>query len=605
MNPLRFLHGHWRGFLSSYRHISSFRWLILGVAVGLASGLAASAFYALVELGKHWILNIGAGLELPAPAGEREFASEAGGLRPWVVPVATTAVALLTGWLVQRFIPDSIDSGTDGTDAMIKAFHRQGGIIRAKTLLIKGITSVLTIASGGSAGREGPISQVGAGLGSVLARKLGLTAKERRLLLLAGSAGGLGAIFRAPLGGALTAVEVIYREDFEAEALLPAVLSSVTAYSLFTMFFGSEPIFGIPQFVFHDARELIFYAGLSVACSAAGWFYVRSFSFIKYSIFARVREKVGIMWATGLGGLCMGIIGMFYPATLTGGYGLLEQAILGNVTLGTMFALLLGKTIATCVTIGGGMSGGMFAPALFMGGIAGGIVGKVAHSLYPHLARDPGAYVLVGMAAFFAGVAKAPIGPLVMVTELTKGYGLLPPLMLTSALCLVLTRRVHLYEHQVNSKFESPAHVVDATINLLEDLKVQDYYKPGRVTTLEEGTTLEALTDIFANTNELYFPVKNKAGEFTSILSIHAVRNVLFEQDLFQLLVVSDVATKKAFLRPDYDLYTALLKFVDTGYGQIPVVKTDDDNEIIGLINREDVFKAYARAIQQVREDDA
>ncbi len=602
MGLLRFLLNPWRAFWRSYRHVSSVRWLVLGLVVGVLSGLAAALFFGGVELAKHLVLSQLAGLDLPGPAGEELIVAEPGLYRPWVVPLALCLIGLLTGWLVSRFLPDTVDSGTDGTDAMIKAFHRQGGVIKPRAWIIKGVMAICTIGAGGSAGREGPISQVGAGIGSFLAQKLKLTVKERRILLLAGAAGGLGAIFRAPLGGALTAVEVIYREDFEAEAILPAVLSSVVAYSLFTLFYGSEPIFGIPRFTFNDARELLFYAALAVACAAAGWFYVRSFYFIKYSVFFRIKDKVGLMWATGLGGLLMGVLGVFFPEVLTGGYGYLEEAILGNITLGLMFAIVLGKTLATSLTIGSGMSGGMFAPALFVGGMSGGLVGQLAHKYYPEIARDPGAYVLVGMAAFFAGVAKAPIGPLVMVTELTKGYGLLAPLMLASALCLVLTRKVSLYEHQVDNKFDSPAHVVDATINILEDLKVEDYYKPGRVTILEEGTTLEALTNIIANTNELYFPVKNAQGEFTSILSIHTVRNVLFEQNLFQLLVVRDVATKKAFLRPDYDLYTALLKFVDTDYGQIPVVRPENDNEIIGLINREDVFKAYANAIKEVKE---
>ena len=605
VNLLRVLLSPWREFRHSYKYVSSVRWLVLGLVVGVLSGLAAALFFGAVELAKHLVLSQLAGLDLPGPAGEEIIVATPGLYRPWVVPVALCLVGLLTGWLVSRFIPDTVDSGTDGTDAMIKSFHRQGGVIRPRAWIIKGLMAVLTIGAGGSAGREGPISQVGAGIGSFLAQKLRLTVKERRILLLAGAAGGLGAIFRAPLGGALTAVEVIYREDFEAEAILPSVLSSVVAYSLFTMFYGTEPIFGIPRFTFSDARELLFYAALAVVCAATGWFYVRSFHFIKYSVFFRIKDKLGLVWATGLGGLLMGILGVFFPETLTGGYGYLEEAILGNITLGLMFAIVLGKTLATSLTIGSGMSGGMFAPALFVGGLSGGLVGKLAHQYYPDIAHEPGAYVLVGMAAFFAGVAKAPIGPLVMVTELTKGYGLLAPLMLASALCLVLTRKVSLYEHQVDNKFDSPAHVVDATINILEDLKVEDYYVPEEVTILNDRMNLKQLTEVIANANELYFPVKNDDGEFTGILSIHTVRNVLFEQGLFQLLLVRDLAGKRAFLRPDYDLYTALLKFVDTGYGQIPVVRPENENEIIGLINREDVFKAYARAIREVKEIDA
>ena len=293
---------------------------------------------------------------------------------------------------------------------------------------------------------------------------------------------------------------------------------------------------------------------------------------------------------------------MFFPQVLTGGYGWLEMAIMGEIPLMMMIAIVIGKTIATSMTIGSGMSGGMFAPALFVGGMSGGIVGQIAGKYYPDIVTQPGGYVLVGMAAFFAGVAKAPIGPLIMVCELTQGYGLLAPLMLASALCIVLGRSFALYEHQVESKFDSPAHIEDKTINILEGLHVDTHYKPGRVTTLEEGTTLKALTDIIANTNELYFPVKNEEGVITGILTIQNVRNHLFNPDLFDLILAKDLATKPATLKKDDDLYTALLKFVDTDYGQIPVVSADDPNSIIGIINRENVFRAYAKAVKELRE---
>jgi CIC family chloride channel protein len=207
------------------------------------------------------------------------------------------------------------------------------------------------------------------------------------------------------------------------------------------------------------------------------------------------------------------------------------------------------------------------------------------------------------MAAFFAGVANAPIGPLIMVCELTQGYGLLAPLMLSSALCLVLGRKTSLYEHQVETKFDSPAHLDDATINILEGLQVKDFYTPSRVTTLEEGTTLKALTDIIANTAQICFPVRDRTGRFTGILSIHDVRRLLFEEGLFDLVVVHDLAGRVALLKPDDDLYTALLLFVDTDNDQIPVVSPDDPHALVGLMNREDVFKAYATTIRSLRED--
>lgn len=587
--------------LYSMFHGQTMRWIGLSLGVGVFSGLAAVAFFTGVEYFKFLLLHNLSGLTLPGPAGEEIFHGPAGPYRPWLIPIMMSAVGLLTGWLVVRFIPDTIGGGTDGTDSMINAFHNKEGRIRPLVGLIKGVTAVMTIVTGGSAGREGPISQVGATIGCAIADKFKLTTKERRIMLLAGAAGGLGAIFRAPLGGALTAIEVIYKEDFESEAVLPAVISSVIAYSLFSIFFGTEPIFGIPEFHFSNPLELPFYVLMAFFCSFMGWFYIRTFEFIKFKVFEPLSMKIGLMWAMGFGGLCMGLMGMAFPQLLTGGYGWLELAIKGEIAVSIMLAIIVGKTLATAITIGSGMSGGMFAPALFVGGMSGGFVGFLSNRFFPNIVTEPGGYVLVGMAAFFAGVANAPIGPMIMVCELTQGYGLLAPLMLASVVCITLGKTTSLYENQVENKFESPAHIEDMTINVLEGLKVTDYFRPGRVTTLEEGTTLKALTDIIVGTNELYFPIKNDEGAITGMLGMKDVRKVLYETSLFDLIVVRDLAGKPATLVPKDDLYTALMKFVDTDYGQIPVVTPEDPHTIIGILNREDVFNAYKNAIAQAK----
>jgi chloride channel protein, CIC family len=588
----------------SYTAVGAVRWLLLGLLMGVLSGLAAICFFYVLDLLKHFWLTGLAGLSLPVPAGEALHGSEmAEGIRrAWVVPILTTGVGLFTGYLVSRYIPESVDGGTDGTDATIKAFHQQGGVIRPRTPLIKGSTSVLTISAGGSAGSEGPVTQIGAGIGSWLALKFKLSAKERRILLLAGAAGGLGAIFRAPLGAAITAIEVVYVEDFEAEAVLPAVLSSVVAYSLFTLVFGHQPMFLVPDFEFRDLREIPFYVILAFFCACMGWIYVRTFTFFKYSVFRRLQLKLGLMWATGLGGLGMGLLGWAFPQLLSGGYGWMEMAILGKLGIGAMLLIGLGKILATSMTIGSGMSGGMFAPALFVGGMSGGVVGYTAHALFPSVVTQPGGYVLVGMAAFFAGVASAPIGPLLMVCELTKGYGLLAPLMLASALCLVLNRRVSLYENQCNNKFESPAHAADATINVLEHMQVNQAYQRERGTVLEESITLKALTDIITGTNEFNFPVVNTKGVFTGILTLQDARKVLFEDVLYDVVLVKDLMRPPVYVRLDYDLYSALMRFVGTDLIQIPVL--DENSAIVGRITREDVFRAYSETIKSLHEED-
>ncbi|MBU4525269.1 MAG: chloride channel protein [Desulfomicrobium sp.] len=586
----------------SYHSILNFKWLALGAVVGAMTGTLATIFYIVIEWLQHLLLTTWAGYTLPVPAGENLFSGPAGPSRPWLLFIFLGAVGILTGYLLRRFVPQTRFGGTDGTDTMIKAFHHQEGHIPPSVPAMKVSTSILTIAAGGSAGREGPISLLGAGCGSWLAGKLRLTAKERRILLLAGAAGGLGAIFRAPLGGALTAVEVIYREDFEAEALLPSIISSVVSYSLFTLVFGAEPIFGIPKFEFSDMRELPVYALLGLVCAATGWFYVHTFRFIKFKVFWPLTDRFGFVPAVALGGLGMAAIGYQFPQLLGGGQGWLELAMLGKLSVTMMAGMIIGKTVATSVTLGSGMSGGMFAPALFVGGMSGGVIGSLGHRFFPSVVTEPGGYVLVGMAAFFAGVASAPIGPLVMVCELTQGYGLLAPLMLATAIALVLGRHASLYENQVDNKFESPAHVGDATINILEREKVEGHFKPGRVSIVEEGTHFGALTDIIVNSSELCFPVRGAQDKITGILAVEDLRKVLYEDTLCELLVAGDVARKAVLLRPDEDLYSALLKFVESDLAQLPVVDSQDPTAVLGMLAREDVFTAYAKTLKSMKE---
>jgi chloride channel protein, CIC family len=315
-----------------------------------------------------------------------------------------------------------------------------------------------------------------------------------------------------------------------------------------------------------------------------------------------VRERLGIMWTLGLGGLLAGSIGALFPQALSGGYGWLELAILGQVPTLLLLAMVLGKTLATGMTIGSGMSGGMFAPALFVGGLSGGVVGNLAHDFWPNIAPQPGSYVLVGMAAFFSGIAKAPIGPLVMVCELSRGYGLLAPLMLASALCIALCRKVSLYDNQVETKFDSPAHAADATVNLLEKQRVDERFLRCLPVVLEAGSTLKVIADLMRNSEARSFPVRGCDGRLAGMLDIHKVRSLVFEEELFDLVVAQDVMGPLFFITPDEDLYAALLKFVQSGYAQLPVLAAPDAGaELLGVLNRRAVFEAYAGGITRVR----
>ena len=588
----------------AYRSGSMFKLLILSILLGVIAGGVAALFFLGIESCRFFLIHHLAGIQSPSPTGERLFEGTGGVYRPWLIPCFTTLVGLVTGFLVEKFIPETKkEPATDGTDFMTRTFHYKKGIMRMLVVFIRGITSILTIGSGGSAGREGPITQIGAGLGSWLSRKFNLSPKERRILLLAGAGGGLGAIFRAPLGGAITAVEIVYTEDFETEALLPAVMSSVLAYTVFTLIYGHQPMFDIPMFSFNP-KEFLIYVMLGLFCSLTGYFYVKTFFSIKYKIFQPITQRYGLIVSVGLGGLFMGILGMFFPQLLSGGYGWLEEAIKGHITVLAMFLILIGKTIATSITLGSGMSGGMFAPALFVGGMSGGIVGFLGKQFFSDIVTQPGSYVLVGMAAFFSGIGRAPVGPLIMVCELTRGYGLLAPLMLCSAICIFFNRGISIYENQVENKFKSPAHTGEFFVDVLQSYKVADLLPQVRkVQTVPEDMKFSEFKRLFCNTQQHYFPVVDDNNKLTGIFSTSDFRGILLDPVVEDLIIVKDIAIPDIiYTTPSEDLRSVLAKFTQKNIDELPVVDEKDHKKLMGMLRRREVIAFYNEQVKKIRE---
>jgi len=585
-----------RTFAHYLRYEQLSRWMVYGVLVGLVSGLGASLFLFALEWLAYFVLDYVAGFPLGAPAGEHLIHNMPHGTpRPWLLFLAPVIGGLLSGLLVYTWAPEAEGHGTD---ALIDAFHNKDGNIRTRVPFIKSVASIITLATGGSAGREGPIAQIGGGFGSWLGRVLKLDVKERRLLVLAGCAGGLGAIFRAPLGGAITSIEVLYTEDFETEAIVPCIISSVVAYSTFTFFFGHQPIFATPPitFAFADVRELLLYGVLGLVCVPVGWFYARSLYGLRDRFFRRLPIKRHFIPA--IGGLVVGCLGLLTPKVLSGGYGTIQSALLGELPLGLMASLALLKVVATSCTIGSGGSGGVFGPALFVGAMLGGVIGKLGNHYFPGLVLHSGAFALVGMAGFFAGVAKAPIGALLMVSEMTRGYGLVVPLMFVSVITVLLSRRWSIYENQVRNKFASPAHAGELTINVLQTMKVREVYNPGRpVTQLPVDMRFKELKRLMTMTRESFFPVVDDDFKLTGILSFPDLRPILFEDTLSDLVVVGELADNPVSVGLHESLYEALIKFIRTGYGQIPVVDDDDQRRLVGMLSLQELVNAYHLAI--------
>jgi len=585
--------------------------------VGVVAGLGAAAFLTLLDMLMGYALGQLLGFHLP-PTGEGT-AQVVTYPHPWWMTLLVPAFGgLLSGLIVFSLAPEAEGHGTD---ALIRAFHRGAGLIRGRIPLIKGITSILTIGTGGSAGQEGPIAQIGAGFGSVLAHFFRLSPSERRLLMLAGAAGGVGAIFRAPLGGALFGIEVLYATTaMEANALLPCLASSIVAYSTFALFITPKPIFLVPTFAFNGLLDLPAFAFLALACAGVGWLYVRIFYGLRDHFFHRIPLPRGLKPA--LGGLMLGGMALVFPELMTGGYGWVQWGAIGippelNPAGGTQFTapqmgmftllvLALLKIVATGLTISSGGSGGVFGPSVFIGGMLGGSVGQFLKLLFPTSAIDPAAFALVGMGGFFAGVAKTPLTSIVMVCEMTGSYSLLVPLMLVCGLNLGLSRRWSLYEEQVPSPIESPAHQGDFVIDVLEPLLVSQV--PIRREGLEvipDATPFSEVLRRVANSSELLFPVVDHEGKLTGIFSLRDVRLALLGSDLSLLVVASDLATSPAVtVTPRDDLHTALQRLTELNVDQIPVVAEENPTRLIGLLDRREIVDAYFRTIGTLRKKD-
>ncbi len=589
-------------------HGGGTRWIVLGLAIGAISGLAAGLFSFLLEVGTHLSFGVLAGMPQPVPPGDDliqvpvELAREP---RRWVFFLLPCIGGLLSGILVHRF---AAEAAGPGTDEMIRSFHRGRGVIRPRVPVVKGLATLLTISGGGSAGKEGPIAQIGAGLGSYLATRLGLSARDRRILLLAGAAGGLGAIFRAPLGSALTAIEVLYREDFESDALVPCVISSVTAYVVFVLLLGGAQIFSVPSFDLISPIEVPGYLLLAVVAVPIG----RSYIWIYHHLRAWF-DGIAIprMYKPMLGGLGVGMIGFWLPEVYGAGWGFVQQAIDQELAIATMALLVAGKILATSLTIGSGGSGGVFGPTLFIGGMLGGLIGFGGNVLLPEMFPRPDAYVLVGMASFFAGVTSAPIGAMLMVAEMTGGYELLPPLMLVGVVSIILSRGRSIYVQQVQDRFSSPAHIGDLTINVLEELKVSDVFEESEsVTTVTPATGFRSLRDLLLRTREATLPVLSPRGELVGLLTAEQIRPVMDDHQLSGFVVAGDIAIPPVFVHPDDDLYRAHELFRASGCPQIPVVEfTREDSEdtgrvqrIAGMLDYRDMMRAYGRELARRRE---
>jgi len=448
------------------------RLLLDALLLGLAGGLSAQVFTFLLGISQSLFLTGLAGYHPPGLPDEGGVLREVVGTYGlWLIPISTTLGGLISGLLVYSLAPEAEGHGTD---SVVRAYHKAGGFIRNRVPAVKMIASAITIGSGGAAGREGPTALITAGIGSLYAGLFKRTSEDKRLLVLVGMAAGLSAIFRSPLGCAVFAVEVLYRDvEYESSALFYALAASLVAYVVNAFFVGWQPLFQIPPgLVVAGISEHAWYLVLGGAAGLVATMLPEVFYGVR-DLFQRVPVPPHVKPA--IGGLGVGLIALALPQILGGGYGWIQEAIDGRMAASLLLVLIFAKIAAFALTVSSGGSGGIFAPCLFVGAMLGGFLGKV-------FGQPSAAFVVVGIVAVFGAAARVPFATALMVAEMTGGYQLLVPaaiaLTVSCAIQANLSQRLRyksLYEAQVPTSADSPAHYADrveTALKLLRDRKV-------------------------------------------------------------------------------------------------------------------------------------
>ncbi len=563
------------------------RYIIIPVTIGTLTGLFAILFVLALDLITKVALETIVGYIQPLPAGEgfREFTERPE--RFYLLPITVAVGGLISGVLSHFFSPESAGIGTDSA---IKAYHQKKRL-SIKSSLIKLITSAITIGTGGTSGREGPIALIGAGIGSTIGSVLKLGEGERRTALAVGLGAGIAAIFKAPLAGAIISAEVFFKRDFEIEAMIPGFIASVISYSLFCMVFGFQPIFSSEILSIGESgyKSLLFYAGLGLFCALL----VRIYTYTFFKTKKRFDSlKVHPIIKPAIGGLLAGGLGAFAVPAIGNGYGWL-QLVLDQERTDPLFLLLglVGVIFGVSLTLGSGMSGGVFGPSVMIGGFAGALYAKLMNDLGGAGLHIP-SFTIVGMVSLFGGSAKAPLSTLILIAEMTGGYELLVPAMISVFITYFLSGDRSIFPSQVPTRLDSPAHIGEWGILALEKEKVRDHMKVPVAVSPE--TPAEEVLKIMSREFIGGVPVVSGArviGIITKSDIMALNPSVRKEKISAELMTPEPIVTT-----PEETLADCLRIMIGAGIGRLPVVEDTESMRLVGIITRADIGRAIRRS---------
>jgi CIC family chloride channel protein len=547
--------------------------LILAVVVGLVAGLGAVVFRWLIQSFQALFFDGGGAL--------------LGFLGGYYVILVPAAGGLLVGPLIYYF---AREARGHGVPEVMEAVALRGGRIRPRVALVKIMASSICIGSGGSAGREGPIVQIGSTFGSSIGQWLRLPDETVRVLVACGAAGGIAATFNAPIAGVLFALEIILGRVV-TRRFGYVVISAVVADFLAQAFLGNTRAFPLPAFGFVSGWEFAFYVVLGILTGVGAQGFIRLLYWCE-DRFDSLRFPE--YFKPVLGGLAVGAIGLYSGDLFGVGYGGITRALSGELTLTVLLTLFVLKMAATSLTLGSGGSGGIFAPSLFMGAMLGTAVGMVFNNFFPGITAPAEAYGIVGMAAMFSGAARAPFSAIVIIYEMTGNYGIILPLMTAVVISTVISRAMRretiytlkLLRRGVDLEQEELGDVLRTTT--VREVMTRDY------PTLPADTTVPRLVKIFQRTGHHGFPVLDSQGRLVGVLTETDFARSLETSAGQNRLTAGDIVPKNPFVAYPEQTLDRLLEAIEQTEARIPVLSRDK-GELLGVVGRHELISAYRR----------
>jgi CIC family chloride channel protein len=567
-------------FIGRFRNSEFTLGTTLAIIVGIAAGLGTVAFRWLIDTFQKLFFDGGATI--------------LGFLGQYYVILLPAVGGIIVGLIIH--FSGAQEAKGHGVPEVMEAVAVRGGRIRSRVAAVKTIASSITIGSGGSAGSEGPIVQIGSTIGSILGQRLNLSPEWIKTLVACGAAGGISATFNAPIAGIFFAHEVILGKIFTRHfgfVVITSVIADVIAHA----FLSDLQSFSVPNYSLQTNWELVLYFLMGAGCALVATAFVRLLYKLEDTFDAL---KIPNYVKPALGGLAVGVIGLYSFYIFGGGYDGVEEALLGNLDLTMLAGLLVLKLLASSFTLGSGGSGGVFAPSLFMGSMFGGIFGTIANRVFPNYIAPSGAFALVGMAAVFAAAARAPITAIIIVFEMTRNYTIMLPLMLAVVISTFIAQKISpesIYTVKLTRR-GIDVHPQEER-DILEKVSVAEVMTRN-FPSIPPETTLEELTNLFTRSKHHGFPVVDKEGILKGVVTMADLEAHINNTD--RNLTAADIATMHLITAyPDESLHDVLHKLGASDVGRIPVVDRKDTTKLIGILRRHDIVKAYTKAQSQLR----